>query len=254
VAQNDWVFALKGRIKRNRRLATLLFYLTDHMYLRNGPRDRFLGRFSPGARLLNLGAGFRPSPAGFLPIDRDPLPGIRVVGDTSDVPLRSGILDGILCETVLEHVPEAEKAFAELDRLLKPGGRVFLTLPFLWPYHASPHDYRRWTSSGVARDLRGFQIVDQGLTGGPTTALVNLAHEWLAITLSLGLAPLYRILYLALMPLLFPFKFLDVIVGRMPNAEKIGALFYVEAVKPASGAGATAPADGAGNPALRATR
>jgi SAM-dependent methyltransferase len=254
VAQNDWVFALKGRIKKNRRLATFLFYLTDHIYLRNGPRDAFLGRFAAGARLLNLGAGFRPSPPGFLPIDREALPGIRVVGDTSDVPLRSGSLDGILCETVLEHVPDAEKAFAELDRLLKPGGRVFLTLPFLWPYHASPHDYRRWTSSGVARDLRGFQIVDLGLTGGPTTTLVNIAHEWLAITLSVGFAPAYRVLYLALMPVLFPFKFLDLIVGRLPNADKIGALFYVEAVKPAVGTRSEPVAGSLGNPALRATR
>ncbi len=254
MAQNDWIFALKGRIKKNRRLATFLFYLTDHIYLRNGPRDRFLRRFAPEARLLNLGAGFRPSPPGFLPIDREALPGIRVVGDTSDVPVRSGSLDGILCETVLEHVPDVERAFAELDRLLKPGGRVFLTLPFLWPYHASPHDYRRWTSSGVARDLRGFEIVDVGLTGGPTTALVNLAHEWLAITLSLGFATPYRVLYLALMPVLFPFKWLDLIVGRMPNADKIGALFYVEAVKPGTGAGSEAAPSPLVNPALRPTR
>jgi hypothetical protein len=32
---------------------------------------------------------------------------------------------------------------------------------------------------------------------------------------------------------LFPFKWLDFVVGRLPNAEKVGALFYVEARKPA---------------------
>ena len=231
VAQNDWVFALKSRIKRNRRLATSLFYLTDHAYLRSGPRRRFVRSFPGRARLLNLGAGFRPSPPGFLAMDHEALGGIDLVGDMGALPLQSGSLDGILCETVLEHVPDARTAFAELLRVLKPGGRVFLTLPFLWPYHASPHDYRRWTSSGVARDLLGFEIVELGLSGGPTTTLVNVVHEWLAITLSLGIAPLYRVLFLALMPLLFPFKWLDFVVARLPNAEKIGALFYVEARK-----------------------
>jgi SAM-dependent methyltransferase len=232
VAQNDWVFALKSRIKRNRRLATALFYLTDHAYLRNAPRRRFVKSFPAGARLFNLGAGFRPSPPGFRTMDYDALSGIDLVGDMGALPFRGGSLDGILCETVLEHVPDGGAAFSELLRVLKPGGRVFLTLPFLWPYHASPHDYRRWTRSGVARELRGFEIVELGLCGGPTTTLVNVLHEWLAITLSLGIAALYRVLFLALMPVLFPFKWLDFVVARMPNADKIGALFYVEARKP----------------------
>jgi SAM-dependent methyltransferase len=231
VAQNDWVFALKSRIKRNRRLATALFYLTDHIYLRNGPRRRFVGSFAGRARLLNLGAGFRPSPPGFLAMDYEAFGGIDLVGDMGALPLKSGSLDGVLCETVLEHVPDGRAAFAELLRVLKPGGRVFLTLPFLWPYHASPHDYRRWTSSGVPRSLSGFEIVELGMSGGPTTTLVNVLHEWLAITLSLGIAALYRVLYLALMPFLFPFKWLDFVVARLPNADKIAALFYVEARK-----------------------
>lgn len=233
MTESDWIFELKTRVKRNRRLATVLFYLTDHAYLRNGPRRRFVASFPSGSRLLNLGAGFRPSPAGFRAMDRDPLPGIDVVGDMGALPLRTASVDGLLCETVMEHVPEGALAFAELGRVLKPGGRMFLTLPFLWPYHASPHDYRRWTESGVKRELAGFEILALGLCGGPTTTLVNVGHEWLAITLSFGIGALYRILYLALMPLLFPFKWLDFVVGRLPNAEKVGALFYVEARKPA---------------------
>jgi SAM-dependent methyltransferase len=232
VEQQDWVFALKSRVKRSPRLATALFYFTDLAYLHNKKRRAFLRSFPAGARLFNLGAGFKPSPPGFRALDREAYPGVSLVGDLGAMPLRDGSVDGILCESVLEHVPEARSAFGEIGRVLKPGGRAFLTLPFLWPYHAAPHDYWRWTKPGVVRELASLEIVELGLFGGPTTTLVNVAHEWLAITLSLGLAPLYNVLYLALMPFLFPFKWLDVIVRRMPNADKIAALFYVEVRRP----------------------
>jgi SAM-dependent methyltransferase len=235
VEQQDWVFALKSRVKRSPRLATALFYFTDLAYLRSGPRNAFVRSFPPGARLLNLGAGFKPSPRGFRAMDREAFGGVDLVGDLGAMPLRGASLDGILCESVLEHVPDARAALRELERVVKPGGRVFLTLPFLWQYHAAPHDYWRWTRPGVVRDLAGFEIVELGLIGGPTMALINVAHEWLAITLSFGIAALYRVLYLALMPLLFPLKWLDLIVSRLPNAEKIAALFYVEARKPMAG-------------------
>ncbi len=231
--QQDWVFALKSSVKRHPRLATALFYLTDLAYLRNRPRSAFVRSFPPGARLLNLGAGFKPSPAGFRSIDREAFAGVDVVGDLAAMPFRDASLDGILCESVLEHVPEAGSALAEIGRVLKPGARAFLTLPFLWQYHAAPHDYWRWTRPGVERDLRGLEILELGVFGGPTMALVNIAHEWLAITLSLGIAVLYRVLYVALLPLLYPLKLLDVVVGRLPNAEKIAALFYVLVRKPA---------------------
>lgn len=230
--QSDWVLELKSRVKRNRRLATFLFYLTDLMYLNLRERRRFLGSFPQGSRLLNLGAGFRASPAGFFAVDRAAYPGIDAVGDLSALPFRSESVDGVLCEMVLEHLPDAAGALREFRRVLKAGGRMYLALPFLWPYHASPHDYWRWTISGLERDLAGFEPVAIGLSGGPTTTLCNVLHEWLAIVLSFNVDVLYRVLYLALIPLIYPFKLLDHLVSHYRHAAKIGALFYVHARKP----------------------
>jgi len=229
--QADWVHSLKLRLKRNRRLATALFYLTDLLYLNDAEKRRFLASFSRGARRVNLGAGFRSSPPGFLALDRGGFPGSDVVADIRALPFLDASLDGILCEVVLEHVPDVLPALAEIERVLRPGGRVYLTLPFIWPYHASPHDYRRWTVSGVAHELRGFESIAQGLAGGPTTALVNVLHEWLAIVLSFNLDALYRVLYLVLMPVLFPFKLLDRLFANFRHANKIAALFYLHGRK-----------------------
>lgn len=255
LSQSDWVFELKNRIKRNRNLATAIFYLTDLAYLNLRERNRFLGSFPTGSMLLNLGSGFRSSPLGFVAIDREAYPGVGVRGDLTGLPIREGTVDGILCEMVLEHVPDATAAVAEFRRVLKPGGRLYLAVPFLWPYHASPHDYHRWTTSGFEREVAGFETLSAGLSGGPTTTLVNVLHEWLAMVLSFNLDVLYRVLYLALMPVLFPFKMLDVVVSRHRHAAKIGSLLYFHGRKPPADAlvSASAPTAG-GKPALRPTR
>jgi SAM-dependent methyltransferase len=234
--QRDWVLELKSRVKRNRRLATALFYLTDLLYLDLRERARFLRSFPAGARLVNLGAGFRSSPRGFFGLDREAYPGIGVVGELGRLPLRGASVDGILCEMVLEHVPDAAGALAEMLRVLRPGGRVYLALPFLWPYHASPHDYRRWSAQGVLREMAGFEVLAVGVSGGPTTALVNVAHEWLAMVLSLNVDALYRVAYLALIPLLYPLKLADHLLSRHRHAHKIAALIHVHGRKRPSGA------------------
>jgi len=248
VEQRDWILELKARVKRSRRLATCLFWLTDLAYLNLAERRRFVPSFGAGERVFNMGAGFRSSPPGVLALDRESYPGVAVVGDLASLPLRASSVDGILCEMVLEHVQQAPLALEEFGRVLKPGGRMYLALPFLWPYHASPHDYWRWTTSGVARELAGFETLAAGICGGPTTTLINVLHEWLAMVLSLGSDVLYRLLYLALLPLLFPLKILDVLVSRHPQAAKTAALLYVHARKPGADRASSA------KPSLLATR
>jgi SAM-dependent methyltransferase len=222
----EWITLLKRKLKRHRRLATLVFYWVDLAYLDLAERRRFVRSFEPGARLLNLGAGFRLSPAGFVSVDRDRFPGIQVQADLAHLPFRDASIDGALCEMVLEHVREAEKARTEMRRVLRPGGRVFLALPFLWPFHGSPDDYRRWTLSGVEAELAEYETIRMGVSGGPTTTLVNVLHEWLSIALSFNSERLYRVLFLLLLPLLAPLKAVDLLLCRYRRAGQIAALIY----------------------------
>lgn len=66
-----------------------------------------------------------------------------------DVPLPDGAADVVLCTEVLEHVPNPHQVVAELGRLLKPGGSLYLTVPFSAREHQVPYDFFRYTQYGV---------------------------------------------------------------------------------------------------------
>ena len=57
----------------------------------------------------------------------------------------------ILCTEVLEHVADIDAAFAGLRRLVADAGVVVLTVPFVFPLHMEPYDFRRLTLHGVQR-------------------------------------------------------------------------------------------------------
>jgi ubiquinone/menaquinone biosynthesis C-methylase UbiE len=50
--------------------------------------------------------------------------------DITDIKLGDNFFDLIICYHILEHIPDDRKALAELFRVLKPGGNIFLQTPF----------------------------------------------------------------------------------------------------------------------------
>jgi SAM-dependent methyltransferase len=97
----------------------------------------------------------------------------RLTQDGS-VPERSETFDLILSTQVAEHLLNPSLYFAESYRLLKPGGRVFLSTHGAFEDHAFPNDYQRWTGEGLRRDLvaAGFERITLiKLTVGPRAVL-----------------------------------------------------------------------------------
>lgn len=83
-------------------------------------------------------------------IDVDPGPDVSIVADIQRcevIPENS--YDVIICTQVLEHVANPFLAVAELYRILKPGGRLLVTVPAAYPYHAIPRDYWRFTPDSL---------------------------------------------------------------------------------------------------------
>lgn len=94
---------------------------------------------------------------------------VDVAGDIRNLPFHDEVADGVICKEVLEHVDDPFRAMEEIYRVMKPGGLLLLTLPFLEPYHASPgsyHDYWRFTRTGVGQLLKRFRRVEIEMYGG----------------------------------------------------------------------------------------
>lgn len=87
--------------------------------------------------------------------------GLSVVGDIQKLPLKSESVDGIICNSVLEHVFEPQIAVREIYRILKPGGCGFFHVPFLCPYHGSSEgkDCYRFTKDGLFYMFRDFEYM-----------------------------------------------------------------------------------------------
>lgn len=123
-----------------------------------------------GSTVLNVGSGGKVSDLlntyagqnGFrvLSMDIDPARGPDLVSDVADVPCAEATFDAIVMSEVLEHVQRPQAAVDSVHRLLKPGGRLILTVPFLFPIHDQPYDYYRYTRFGLHYLLRDFQHVE----------------------------------------------------------------------------------------------
>ena len=91
----------------------------------------------------------------------------HVDGDICQLPFKTDSVDGIICKEVLEHVYNPFLAVHEMVRVLKRGGRLFCTLPFIYPYHGSgsDKDFWRFSQDGIECLFSEFgevQIVPSG--------------------------------------------------------------------------------------------
>lgn len=104
-----------------------------------------------------------------------------ILGSAEDIPLQDGSIDSILCTQLLEHVPHPQKVFSEMFRVLKPGGKVLITVPQWNELHEEPHDYFRYTNSGICQmsDDAGFKILSIEQRGGYYTCKAQMKIRYL---------------------------------------------------------------------------
>lgn len=134
-------------------LAAAAAHFTGRVLDVGGARQRGAFRRPAGARwvVADIQRAFRPD----------------VGADVQALPFRDAVFDAIKATELLEHVPDVARALGECRRVLRPGGHLVITAPFLERLHGDPGDYSRYTRSMwerllAAADLKPVTIAEQG--------------------------------------------------------------------------------------------
>jgi hypothetical protein len=87
----------------------------------------------------------------YVGVDLEAGKGVDVVADLSAGlgGLEEGRFALAICCSVLEHTPTPWVMAANLGRLLRAGGALYISVPWVWRYHAYPDDYFRFSPRAV---------------------------------------------------------------------------------------------------------
>jgi SAM-dependent methyltransferase len=184
---------LRNIYRRQMFLPGWLGVFVNPFYIARNGLHKAVAEFSPliSGRMLDVGCGSKPYQSLFqvdeyvgLDIDSE---SARKRGhaeyfyDGHAFPFAVASFDAVLCNQVLEHVFNPDEFLAEMVRVLKPGGKLLLTVPFVWDEHEQPCDYARYSSFGLAALLekQGFRIIHHKKTCADASILFQLANAYL---------------------------------------------------------------------------
>jgi SAM-dependent methyltransferase len=142
-------------------------------------------------RVLNAGAGNRDlSPMVEGELTNQDIPqglhnaNIHIYSPLHRIPREDGYFDTVFCNAVLEHVINPEEIVAEFSRVCRPGGHLYLSVPFLQPEHKDPTDYQRYTADGLAAlvSRHGFRSLAVEPVHNIYTTLGWITVAWLSFS------------------------------------------------------------------------
>ncbi len=161
---------LRNYFRKQQFAPTFLGVFLNPFYLARRELRREIEKASTALQspLLDIGCGSKPYRDLF---SFDGYIGVDIASETTkaqmraDVfydgrrfPFRDGQFNSVLCNQVLEHVFTPDEFIREIRRVLAPGGRLLLTVPFVWDEHEQPFDYARYSSFGLKNLLERHQF------------------------------------------------------------------------------------------------
>lgn len=132
-------------------------------------------------RVLVLGAGYDPyrsmlsNASSVLITDiSDDSNQLDMIADAHDLPFDDEEFDCVIALEVFEHLVNPSVASSEMFRVLKPGGKAIISIPFLFHIHGDPHDYNRFTQQGLQTLFGNFPTVHIEEMGGRLAVLSDI--------------------------------------------------------------------------------
>ncbi len=191
---------------------------------------------SPGAIIYDVGSkdaretyafGSPPENAKLVCVDIEPGPGVDLVADAHDMKtVDDESVDCVITISTLEYMRHPQQVLSEIHRILKPGGILYVSVPFVFPLHSDRYDLCRFSSNGLNILCEDFDCIESGFDRGPASAMCHLLVYFFAILFSFNNRTLYGVNVDLFKWLLFWMKYLDAFLGRYEMAKVIHAGAY----------------------------
>jgi SAM-dependent methyltransferase len=170
-------------------------------------------------------------------LDRKPLPHVDIVADAEALSavIPEGSYDYVVSTSMLEHTLHPWRVLEEVYKVLRPGGILYLSAPWMFPLHGEPHDYWRFSLpclQGLVRDA-GFVELESGSEYSPHAALQMFLRTYLSEVLSFNRSMVFYSLEFLSSWLLYPLGFLEGALRLGPRKHYYtDSIFYIVAKKP----------------------
>ncbi len=166
---------------------------TNPYYFARSGLHRAMRDFAPtlSGRLLDVGCGSKPYRALFnvdeyigLEFDSEAARNNAVADffyDGNRFPFEDASFDAVLCNQVLEHVFNPDQFLSEIVRVLRPDGKLLLTVPFVWDEHEQPYDFARYSTFGLRAlfEKSGLKFIEHKKLCADASLLFQLVNAYL---------------------------------------------------------------------------
>ena len=186
------MYKLKLLYRRQMFFPGWLGIFVNPFYFARAALYKAMLEFSPAlsGKLLDIGCGSKPYQILF---DVEAYIGLDIDSEHSrkrgfadqlydglTFPYPDDSFDSALCNQVLEHVFNPEKFLSEIARTLRPGGKLLLTVPFVWDEHEQPYDCARYTTFGLRALLesQGFRIIQHKKLAADASIIFQIANAY----------------------------------------------------------------------------
>ena len=220
--------SLRKIIERNYYQPSWYSIIINPYYIaRNGLLNKIKNFAASGFQnknILDIGCGLKPY--GDLFDSAQQYTGIDVQGgghldqaksvdkffDGVNIPFPDNSFEIIICTQVLEHCTDPHFLLKEASRVLKPGGVIFLTMPFVWSEHEIPYDFRRYTRYEHARIFKEANLSIEKIE--ETVGVFGVCGQLISAFISEKLGHNNKILKVILVPVLlcFPVQLVFVVL------------------------------------------
>jgi Methylase involved in ubiquinone/menaquinone biosynthesis len=98
-----------------------------------------------------------------------------LVEDNQPWPFPDSTFDSIVSFQTFEHIRDIKLVLSEINRVVKPGGVICISMPFIAYEHAAPSDYRRVSKHGIMHffpDFEVIKVIPQGRFGSTSGTLI----------------------------------------------------------------------------------